>query len=158
MASKKILLLGEYIGKEGIANATITPGMLIERMSTGKLRAHATAGANAQKLFARENDLSGGTINTNYAADSRVLAMIPERGAEVYAILHDGENVAIGDALVSAGNGKLKKYVAEVDLNHAGSADFTVHTDQIVAYAMEAVNLSGSSDADPSDRIIVEIA
>lgn len=154
---KTIILKGRGIRKERIANAAITPGHLVELMTTNKLRVHATAGGNCQKAFAVENDLIGGTIDTAYATNAQVQYEVMERGSEVNAILKNGENVAIGDFLESAGNGELQKHVADVDLNHPGSADFTVYTNQIVAVALQAVNMSGSSDADPSNRIKVEI-
>ena len=45
------------------ANAAISPGMLVELMSTGKIRAHSTAGGNALRMFALENYLEGKDIN-----------------------------------------------------------------------------------------------
>lgn len=155
--AKTIILKGKGIRKERIANAAITPGHLVELMSTDKVRVHATAGGNCQKAFAVENDLIGADIDTAYAALARVQFEVMERGSEVNAILKNGENVAIGDFLESAGNGELQKHVADVDLNAPGSANFTVYTNQIVAVAIQAVNLSDSSDADPSNRIKVEI-
>lgn len=155
--AKTIILKGKGIRKERIANAAITPGHLVELMSTDKVRVHASAGGNCQKAFAVENDLIGADIDTAYAATARVQFEVMERGSEVNAILKNGENVAIGDFLESAGNGELQKHVADVDLNAPGSANFTVYTNQIVAVAIQAVNLSDSSDADPSNRIKVEI-
>ena len=53
---------------ERVANAAITPGMLIEIMSTNKVRAHATAQGNAAKIFALEDELQGKGIDDNYSA------------------------------------------------------------------------------------------
>ena len=140
---------------EAVANATITPGMLIELMSTGKVRAHATAGGNIVPVtFALEDELQGNGIDDDYAALDQVQCWIPYRGDEVNAILKNGENVAIGDYLESAGNGELQKYVADVD----SSNDITsIYPTQIVGVALEAVNMSGSSAADPDGRIRVRI-
>jgi hypothetical protein len=156
--SKTILLLGDVIYKEAKTSAgAILPGHLIEKITGGVVRKHATAGGNAQAMFAYEDEGQGKTIDDVYAANTIVKYIIPVRGAEVNAILKNGENVVAGDFLESAGGGELQKHVADVDLNHPGSADFTVYTHQIVAVAMEAVNMSGSSAVDPTGRIAVEI-
>lgn len=156
-ASKTIILKGDGIRKEALANATITPGMLIERMSTDKFRAHATAAGNAQRLFAIEDDTQGKTIDDDYAAASRVYAEVMPRGAEIYALLNDGESVVIGDPLESAGNGKLRKHVADVDDNQSADTT-TIYTECIVGYALEAKDMSGSSGEDPTARFVVEVA
>lgn len=158
--AKTIVLKGSGIRKERMANAAITPGHLVEVMSTGKLRAHATLGGNAQKAFAVENDLVGGTIATVYAQNSMVQYEILRPGDEVNALLADGENVAIGDPLMSAGDGTLKKYTAPTgDLwNDSSNDPSKLYVNAIVAFALQAVDMSDSSAADPSNRIAVEIA
>ena len=150
MSNNTIILKGEGIRKERIANASITPGHLVQVMSTGKLRAHANAGGHAQKAFAVENDLIGAGISTAYGATSRVQYEVMERGSEVYALLANGQNVASGDPLESAGNGELRKYIHD-----SGGLDTT---NNIVGYAVDAVDMSDSSAADPDGRIVVEIA
>lgn len=105
---KTISLKGEAILKEREANAAITPGHLVELMSTGKIRVHATIGGQAQKAFALENDLIGKGIDDAYAADDNVRYGVFTAGAEVYALLLSGETSAIGDFLESAGNGTLQ--------------------------------------------------
>lgn len=155
---KTIVLLGEGLTKFRTANAAITPGHLVEVMTTNKLRVHASAGGNAQKAFALEDEGQGKTISDAYAANDLVRYVIAERGSEINAIIKDGQNIAIGDPLESAGDGTLQKHVPDVDLNHTGSADFTVYTNQIVAFALEAKDMSGSTDADPDPHCAVEIA
>jgi len=157
---KTISLKGESIRKERIANAAITPGHLVEVMSTGKLRVHATIGGDAQKAFAVEDDLQGKNIATAYSANAIAQYEVFQRGAEVYALLADGENVAIGDPLMSGGDGTLKKYTAPTgDLWNDSSTDVSkLYVNAIVGYAVTAVNMAGSTDADPSPRIVVEIA
>ena len=150
MSNNTIILVGEGIRKERMANANITPGHLVEVMSTGKLRVHATAGGHAQKAFAVENDLIGAGITTVYAAGAMVQYNVMERGEEVYALLANGQSVAIGAPLESAGDGTLRAYIQD-------SAGID-NTNNIVAYALEAVDMSGSSAADPSGRIAVEVA
>ena len=141
MARNTITIKGQGVRNERIANATIKPGALVELMSTGKVRAHATAGGNAQKAFAVEDDLQGKGIGDNYAADSRVQYNIFAPGDQVYAWLANAQNVAVGVFLESAGGGELRAFGTGVP----------------VAVAVEAVDMSDSDGADPSGRIIVEV-
>ncbi len=155
--SKTILLLGDVIYKEAKATAaTIKPGHLIEKVSAGTVQKHATAGGNSQKMFAYENEGIGGTIDTEYAASTLVKYIIPVRGAEVNAILANGENVAIGDFLESAGGGELRKHDPILNANSSGDTA-VIYPEAIVGIAMQAVDMSGSSAVDPSGRIAVEI-
>ncbi len=95
---------------ERVANAVITPGQLIELMSTNKVRKHATSDGDALKMFALEDELQGKKYTEDYAAADQVQCWIPGRGDVVYAILADVENVVIGDFLTSNGDGSLKKH------------------------------------------------
>ena len=150
MSNNTIVKKGTGIRKERTANASITPGHLVELMTTGKVRVHATAGGHAQKAFAVENDLIGAGITTAYAAAAQVQYEVMERGAEVYALLANGQNVAIGAALESAGDGTLRAYTP--------SSSGIDASNNVIAYALEAVDMSDSSAADPSGRITVEVA
>lgn len=159
-SAKTIILKGLGIRKEAAASGAVTPGHLVEKISTGAVKAHATAGGNAQKAFAVENDLIGATIDTDYASASRVQYNVMTRGEEVNALLANGQTVVIGDPLESAGDGTLQKHTPDTEsLGADSSANLTtIYSDQIVGYAMEAVDMSDSSAADPSARIAIEIA
>lgn len=148
MATKRTIKIKNYLNiqEEYDANATITPGMLIEVISTGKVRAHAEEDGNVIPMFALEDELQGKIISEDYDADTPVQVWIPQRGDQVYAILAQGENVSIGDFLVSNGDGKLKALAA---LSSIGD----VEPLQIVGEATEAINAT-AADA----RIIVRIA
>lgn len=139
-----ICLKGGYIRKEGVASAAITPGHLVEFGGANDLRVHSTAGGNARKAFALENDLVGDGIADAYDTGDTVQYGVFERGAEVYAWLEYTENVAKGAALESSGSGTLQAHTA------VGSV---VPVDAIVGYALEAVNAS-AADA----RIKIEVA
>jgi hypothetical protein len=131
--------------KEALASATITPGMLIERLSTGKVAAHATAGGYGIAAFAIENEVYAGqgeapTIDTNYAADDLVQYGVFQPGQEVYALLAaNAAAIVVGDKLVSQGAGYVKKVVT---------------TDVVLAIALQAVdNSAGGTPV----RIKIEI-
>ena len=149
---KTILLQGEGSFKEAKSTAaTILPGSLLQRTSGG-IQKHATAGANAQKLFAFENEGNGGTIDTLYPVSSLIKFVVPEPGDEILAILKNGENVAIGDWLESGGGGELRKHVPD---RESGTGEIMPNC--IVGVALEACNMSGSNAVDPSGRFAIEI-
>ena len=101
--------------EEIVAASAITPGMLLELASATTVKAHATAGGNQLPMFALEDELQGNGIDDAYAAADPVQVWIPYRGDIVYAILEDGNNVAVGDFVESAGNGNVQKHVADVE-------------------------------------------
>ena len=139
---------------EKVANAAITPGMLIEEMTTDKVRAHATAQGNVLPIFALEDELQGNGIDDAYAADDQVQCWIPQRGEEVYAIIADGMDIDIGDWLASNGDGYLREHVAETEswaVSEAG--EVTVMPLAIVAQALEAVDTSGGSSSESSGAL-----
>lgn len=133
---------------------TITPGHLVQITSGSLVQKHADAAKNVFPLFAVEDELQGKSIDDAYAASTPVQVWVPGRGDIVYALLKNGENVVIGDFLESAGDGTLQKHVPDVD----NSTDIgTIYSAAIVGVALEAVDMSGSSGADPSGRIQVMI-
>lgn len=129
--AKTIALKGGYIRKEGEASAAITPGHLIEFGGAADVRVHATAGGQARRAFALENDLIGRDIDDAYAAGDVVQYGVFVPGAEVYAKLQAAETCTKGDALESAGDGTLQVSSTPVE----GS---------IVAWALETVSVAGS--------------
>lgn len=148
MARKIIVMAYTDVYKEFEANAALYPGHLVEEMSTGKLRKHATAGGNvAPVMVAIEDALQGKAASEAYAEDDIVRVFYPRPGDEGYLILADGETIVIGDLLESNGDGTVRKHV--VDSTGA------YYLRQIVAKAKEAVDTSGSP-AGETDFILVE--
>ena len=157
MAYNKIKLK-KYLDiiQERVAAAAITPGFLLEIDSAGKVKAHASAGQNVLgNLIALESELEGEGIDDAYATNDQVQVWVAQRGEEAYMLLEDGENVAIGDPLESAGNGRLQKHVADTETTGVDSSGniASFYTNQIVAVALEAVDLSASSGAESSGLI-----
>ena len=126
--------------EEFVAAGTITPGMLVELDTTGKVKAHSDEDGNVLPMFALEDELQGKGIDDAYAVSAQIQCWIPGRGDMVYALLEDGEDVEVGEFLESAGNGKLQ----------------VLTTGQPIGVAVENVDDSGSSGAD-TGRIIVQI-
>lgn len=134
-----IVLRGSGIYVEADAAATITPGHLVEYDTSGDFALGATT--TVLPIFARENDIVGGEITDNYSSGGKVLGIIPQRGAMVYAILADGENVAIGADLEPAASGELQ----------------AVTSGAVVAVAAEAVDASDSAATPVASRRIKAI-
>lgn len=136
---KTIDLYGKGIQNEAAALGAITPGMLIERGTNG-VQAHSTAGGPATPAFAVEYDLTGGTIDDDYAAGDQVIYRTFAPGSAVYALVAAGAAAIAGNALLqSAGDGTM----------------LTAATDDVaVAQALEAVDNSGGSEV---ARIKIEI-
>ena len=125
------------INIEENAAAAITPGMLVELTSAGKVQAHSNAGQDALTMIALEDDLQGNDIDDAYSTDNPVQVWIPNRGCEAYMILATSQTIAIGDFLSSNGNGMLKKHVPDASEIYA-TTDVTVYGRQIIGQAIEA--------------------
>ena len=149
MARQTITIKGNGIRNEGDAGGTITPGHLVERLTTTVV-VHNSASGNAQTSFAIENDLVGDGIDVDYTVDNRVQYSVFGPGEQVYAILAAGESVVVGDFLESAGDGTLQLHTAE-----AGSGEAQDASKMIVGIATEILDLSASGVA--AARLIVEI-
>lgn len=150
---KVTLLRGDPIYGEGTAGGAITPGMLVavsggaRTVSSAATVVAASAGAVAP-VFAREEEYTGGDIDTAYASGDNVPFMHLRRGDWVYAWLAAGEDVAAGASLSAGAAGAL----VAADAGTPGSAFPT----PIIAKALEAVdNDPGTGGA--AVRIKVEI-
>lgn len=141
--ARRTIKLKKYIDiiEERDANADILPGMLVELMSTGKVRAHSSSGGEALTAVALEDELQGKTIDDKYVEDDKVQIWVPNRGEQALMILKAGQVVVVGDNLVSNGDGTLKK---------AGSADT-----EYIGKALQAVNLSASGAANGFIEVVI---
>lgn len=129
----RIQLLGEGRHEEGRAAADITPGDLIELTSGGTVRRHNGQAQRSERTFALEDALQGRGITDDYAAGELVSYCVSSPGDVVFARLGIGENIEIGDKLVSGGDGTLRQ---------AGSGG-----EEEIAVALEAMDLSDSGSA-----------
>lgn len=140
MAYKTISIIDDgSIQKEALADGSgIYPGYLLQHSSTaGDVQVHGTANGNAQRMFAIEDDLQGVEIGTAYTDNTRVLYKVFQRGNEVYAMLAASQSIAIGDLLVSAGDGTLQE-------DTASSAGVVEYAESIVGVALEAVTTTSA--------------
>lgn len=130
-APNTIHLGGEFRREEGKASAALSPGHIVEIVSTGKWQKRAAAGGYGERAVAVEDALQGKTIADAYAADDLVSINIYAPGGEAFVFLSDGENVVIGDLLEVGGtDGELIKRVSGI----------------AIAVATEAKDLSASGN------------
>lgn len=110
MARRTIPVVFNGVSKEALVDTTpVTPGDLIERTAAG-VKPHATAaGTSVERIFAREDELQGKTIDDAYAASTRCFFDIYQRGDEANARLKIGVSTTAGvTKLESAGDGTLQ--------------------------------------------------
>ncbi len=132
-----IILRGKGIRKEDAAGGVITPGHLIEKTSTGTVVVHSSAGLNAMKQFAVENDLVGKAITDDYASGDNVLYEVCPPGTEVNALVINGTAAILQAAfLESDGAGGVQTAIAD-------AATDTAQRSAIIGQALEAVDNSG---------------
>ena len=131
---------GPFRQEEAIAHAAgVYPGMLVMLNSDGEVAVHATEGGRAEAAFAMEDALQGKTVDDVYTVGTIVTYILPGKGSVVNAMIEDGQDVAIGDHLISAGNGKLK---VSTDIESGETLS------QVIAVAEEACDLTGSDTSD----------
>jgi hypothetical protein len=91
------------------SGATLKPGMLVRRTSATECNVHNVSGGDGATLILHEDALQGLGVDDSAAAATRVYAEYVIPGAKRYARLKASENVAVGDHLISGGDGTLIK-------------------------------------------------
>lgn len=134
-AYNKVMLRGSFEQYEALAIGICSPGHLLMLDSAGKVKVHNGAGDYAQMIFAIEDSLQGNDIDDAYAVGDLVQYVAPVKGSIVYVRIKNGENIAIGDQLVSNADGTFKEDTG---------------TDKVLGIALDACDLSSSSSVDPS--------
>ena len=143
-----ILLRGEPNRFQRDAASQVTPGMLIELTSSNTVQPHSTADGRQARMVAVEQEFVGDGIEHVYKSGEAVQINVFRPGDVAFMHLADGEDASTGNYLASNGDGKLKVETS------AGTGDLE---GSLVALALEDVDMSGSSAADPAGRIKVLI-
>lgn len=144
---EKILLIGIPNQMERDAASGVTPGMLVELNSSNEVLAHNTAGGACDKWVVVESAITGDDIDHPYATGDVVLFNACRPGDEVLLTVNDGENIAIGNDLESAGNGKVRSV-------SGGESGAVVQNVNSVARALQALDMTDSSGGDPTFKRI----
>jgi len=139
MAQKTIFLDGCYEQVEHDAGATrLTPGMLVKVNSSNQVVVHDSEGGDCEVLVVREDSYQGSIVSTAYTSGDPVFCGIPRPGCNFQGLLKAGQDVDIGDLLISSGDGTWKALT---------DCDSSVATPKVLAVAMEAEDLSDSGAA-----------
>lgn len=86
---------------DGEADATISPGMAIQRASDGLWDPwQGATGEMGETVIAIEDALQGNTITDDYSDGDQVFYCEPLPGDECAILVKSGENIVIGDKLV----------------------------------------------------------
>lgn len=133
--ANKIHLKGSGRYEEAVVAAAFYPGHLVKINSSGQILKHSTEGGFAERAFAIEDALQGNTVDTVSVANNTHPYVLAAPGDEINAFIKAGENIAVGDLLISAGDGTLIE-------NGSEGSGTTVR--QILAVAVEANDLTGS--------------
>ncbi len=127
---------GPYTHEEYVAGeAGIYPGMLLKLMSDDTVDIHDDENGRAEAMFAEEDALQGKTVTQVYTVDNICSVILPMVGCEIRALIQDGQDISIGERLVSAGDGTLKAL---------GNLDSEAADVFVIAVAMEACNADDS--------------
>lgn len=138
MSNATILRVDSCVQREELATVAILPGMLVELVSTGGIKPHATADAAAIPRVAIEGDVWGKTDSDGFAIGDTVpyiKGLAP--GSEVKMILTTSQTIVKGDKLCSTGDGTLKKVTAsEVVIAEAEEAVTTTAATAFIAVSV----------------------
>jgi len=91
------------------SGASLKPGTLVRRTSATECNVHATSGGDGASLILLEDAYQGLGTDDAAAQATRVYAEYVIPGALRYVRLKADENVAVGDLLISGGDGTLIK-------------------------------------------------
>lgn len=123
------------------AGEELTPGHLVELGSDGKVTKHDSSQGSVFPMFVLEDELRGGGITDVIENEKKAQVWIPGRGDVAYALLKSGQNVDIGDWLVSNGDGTLKEYDAQSVTGDSGfDSGVSIPAAKVVGQAIEAVH------------------
>lgn len=150
MAYKSITVrCAVVVQHEALANEAITPGHIVQMLSTGKIQKNDLVGERVPVRVAIEDSNQGNDKDDNWASGSQVQYRFFRPGDEVLVRLANGQSVAIGDRLEAAAGGEVRK-------STTGSSGGSDSTDAILE-AQAALDFSGSSGVDPASNLLLAV-
>lgn len=124
------------------ASEAITPGHLVLRFNNAgvvRYKKHDVAGGNTVRAVATEQSMLNKGVDDAYAANDLMEVSELAPGSYAWMIIGSGENIAAGQRLESAGNGKLRALASGVALfaatenkdNSAGPGDARIRVEVV---------------------------
>lgn len=122
----------------------VTPGQLVELFDSGsgvgKYKKHSLTSKEGNSYALDQPELNK-DCDTAYAVGDLARVAVCPAGTKIWAFIASGQNIAVGNALESAGNGTLKVYSSGIK----------------IAVALESVDNSGANGVNGDARIRVEV-
>jgi hypothetical protein len=115
---RTIIVKGDGLHGEAVANSPITPGMLLNARSDGKVEANASATLVSAPMVAKENENFGKGIDDAYASGDNVEYVILDAGSEFQGLVAAAAAaIGLNDRLQPAAGGFLAKATAGTEVN-----------------------------------------
>lgn len=140
---------------ERLANAALSPGHIVELMSTNLFRKNTRVGRPIARIIALEKEYDGKGITDDYASNDQVVAGIFHSGAEVVLrVPASAAAIVIGDLLEPVSGGTVRKQAQGALVTSVGTGDGTI-ADVTGSFSQSVLNNNFKDVADAVNGQVV---